>query len=234
MDIFLKILSEWNIRISDKQMDLFERYYKLLVSWNEKINLTAVTEKDDVFIKHFADSVALIRYADLSGKRILDIGTGAGFPGVPISIMCPGCSIVLADSLNKRIRFLDELVEDLELDDIITVHGRAEDLAFDKRFREGFDFVVSRAVANMSVLSEYCLPFVKPGGVFVSYKGASVDEELSDAKNAISVLCGTVDRVEKYSIPFTEYDRSLCFINKVACTDNKYPRKAGTPSKDPL
>ena len=234
MDIFLKILSEWNIRISDKQMDLFERYYKLLVSWNEKINLTAVTEKDDVFIKHFADSVALIRYADLSGKRILDIGTGAGFPGVPISIMCPGCSIVLADSLNKRIRFLDELVEDLELDDIITVHGRAEDLAFDKRFREGFDVVVSRAVANMSVLSEYCLPFVKPGGVFVSYKGASVDEELSDAKNAISVLCGTVDRVEKYSIPFTEYDRSLCFINKVACTDNKYPRKAGTPSKDPL
>ncbi|MBO4904862.1 MAG: 16S rRNA (guanine(527)-N(7))-methyltransferase RsmG [Lachnospiraceae bacterium] len=234
MDIFFKILSEWNIRISDKQMDLFERYYKLLVSWNEKINLTAVTEKDDVFIKHFADSVALIRYADLSGKRILDIGTGAGFPGVPISIMCPGCSIVLADSLNKRIRFLDELVEDLELDDIITVHGRAEDLAFDKRFREGFDFVVSRAVANMSVLSEYCLPFVKPGGVFVSYKGASVDEELSDAKNAISVLCGTVDRVEKYSIPFTEYDRSLCFINKVACTDNKYPRKAGTPSKDPL
>ena len=234
MDIFLKILSEWNIRISDKQMDLFERYYKLLVSWNEKINLTAVTEKDDVFIKHFADSIALIRYADLSGKRILDIGTGAGFPGVPISIMCPGCSIVLADSLNKRIRFLDELVEDLELDDIITVHGRAEDLAFDKRFREGFDFVVSRAVANMSVLSEYCLPFVKPGGVFVSYKGASVDEELSDAKNAISVLGGTVDRVEKYSIPFTEYDRSLCFINKVACTDNKYPRKAGTPSKDPL
>ena len=234
MDIFLKILSEWNIRISDKQMDLFERYYKLLVSWNEKINLTAVTEKDDVFIKHFADSIALIRYADLSGKRILDIGTGAGFPGVPISIMCPGCSIVLADSLNKRIRFLDELVEDLELDDIITVHGRAEDLAFDKRFREGFDVVVSRAVANMSVLSEYCLPFVKPGGVFVSYKGASVDEELSDAKNAISVLCGTVDRVEKYSIPFTEYDRSLCFINKVACTDNKYPRKAGTPSKDPL
>ena len=234
MDIFLKILSEWNIRISDKQRDLFERYYKLLVSWNEKINLTAVTEKDDVFIKHFADSVALIRYADLSGKRILDIGTGAGFPGVPISIMCPGCSIVLADSLNKRIRFLDELVEDLELDDIITVHGRAEDLAFDKRFREGFDFVVSRAVANLSVLSEYCLPFVKPGGVFVSYKGASMDEELSDAKNAISVLGGTVDRVEKYSIPFTEYDRSLCFINKVACTDNKYPRKAGTPSKDPL
>ena len=148
--------------------------------------------------------------------------------------MCPGCSIVLADSLNKRIRFLDELVEDLVLDDIITVHGRAEDLAFDKRFREGFDVVVSRAVANLSVLSEYCLPFVKPGGVFVSYKGASVDEELSDAKNAISVLGGTVDRVEKYSIPFTEYDRSLCFINKVACTDNKYPRKAGTPSKDPL
>ena len=234
MDIFLKILSEWNIDISDRQLDLFERYYNLLISWNEKINLTAVTDREDVFVKHFADSIAVVRFEDLSGKRILDIGTGAGFPGVPISIMCPDHSVVLADSLNKRIRFLDELVEVLELDDIITVHGRAEDLAFDKRFREGFDIVVSRAVANLAVLSEYCLPFVKPDGVFISYKSASVDQELSDSQNAISVLGGKVDRVEKYSIPFTEYDRSLCFINKISCTDNRYPRKAGTPSKDPL
>ncbi len=234
MDIFLRILSEWNIDISDKQKDLFERYYDLLLKWNAKMNLTSITEKEDVFIKHFADSLALVYFYDLSGKRIIDIGTGAGFPGVPIKIICPDCQVVLADSLNKRIRFLDELVSELELDDIITVHGRAEDLAFDKKYREKFDVVTSRAVANLSVLSEYCLPFVRESGMFVSYKSGNIDEELSSAGNAIDVLGGKLDRVEKYSIPYTDYDRSLCFISKCKKTDKRFPRKAGTPSKDPL
>ena len=234
MDIFEKILSEWNIDISDKQLELFERYYDLLVSWNDKINLTSLTEREDVFVKHFADSLAVLKYTDLSGRSLLDIGTGAGFPGVPLKIMCPECSITLADSLNKRIKFLDVLIGELDLQGISAVHGRAEDLAFDDRLREGFDVVTSRAVANLSTLSEYCLPFVNINGTFVSYKSGMVDEELSCAGNAIDTLGGKINRVEKYSIPFTEYDRSICFIDKIRSTDRKYPRKAGTPSKKPL
>ena len=234
MDIFLKILKEWHIDISDAQMEMFQRYYDLLVSWNEKINLTSVTEKQDVFIKHFADSIVLLKYMDLTGKRVLDIGTGAGFPGVPLKIMCPGCSLVLADSLNKRIRFLDELISELDLNDIMTVHGRAEDLAFNKNYREKFDIVTSRAVANLSTLSEYCIPFVNSSGMFISYKSGSADDEISGAGNAICILGGKLDKVEKFSIPFTEYDRSLCFVSKCNITDKRYPRKAGTPSKDPL
>lgn len=234
MDIFEKILSEWNIDISDKQLELFERYYDLLVSWNDKINLTSLTEKEDVFVKHFADSLAVLKYTDLSGRSLLDIGTGAGFPGVPLKIMCPECSITLADSLNKRIKFLDVLIGELDLQGISAVHGRAEDLAFDDRLREGFDVVTSRAVANLSTLSEYCLPFVNINGTFVSYKSGMIDEELLCAGNAIDTLGGKINRVEKYSVPFTEYDRSICFIDKIRSTDRKYPRKAGTPSKKPL
>ena len=234
MGMFEKILADWNIDISERQLSQFEKYYELLVSWNERINLTSITEKDDVFIKHFADSIVLMNHIDLTGKSLIDIGTGAGFPGVPLKIMCPGCSVVLADSLNKRISFLQDLISELELDDIIAIHGRAEELACDDNYREKFDVASSRAVANLSTLSEYCLPFVHIGGTFVSYKSGIVDDELSSAENAICILGGTVDRVEKFSIPYTDYERSLCFINKINSTDKKYPRRSGTPSKKPL
>ena len=234
MDIFDKILSEWNIGLSDKQLKLFEMYDELLISWNEKINLTSLTDKEDVFVKHFADSIAVLKYKDLSGKSLLDVGTGAGFPGVPLKIVCPDCKITLADSLNKRIKFLDVLISELDLSGSTAVHGRAEDLASDECYRERFDVVTSRAVANLSTLSEYCLPFVNINGTFVSYKSGMVDDELSCADKAIVTLGGKLSRVEKYSIPFTEYDRSLCFIDKISYTDRKYPRKAGIPLKKPL
>ena len=234
MDLFIRILSEWNIDISKEQLKLFERYYDLLIEWNSRINLTTITEKEDVYVKHFADSIALCRYYDLSNRSLIDIGTGAGFPGVPIKIMNPHCHVVLADSLGKRITFLNELISELELSDITAVHGRAEDLAGDVSFREQFDIATSRAVANLSTLSEYCLPFVNINGTFVSYKSGIVDDELSLATNAIRVLGGDTPAVERYSIPFTEYDRSLCFINKRDHTADKYPRRSGIPLKKPL
>ena len=234
MEKFKKILTEWNINISEEQIDLFERYYDLLVSWNEKINLTSITGKEDVYIKHFADSISLLSKTDLSGKSLIDVGTGAGFPAVPIKIMCPDCKIVLADSLNKRISFLNELISELGLTDICAIHGRAEDLGSDRQYREKFDVAVSRAVANLSTLSEYCLPFVKKEGIFVSYKSGKVDDELPGVENAVKILGGKIKEVVKFSIPYTDYERSFVFISKIKETGKKYPRKAGTPSKDPL
>ncbi len=232
--MFEKILDDWNIDISDRQVSLFQQYFEFLIEWNERINLTSITKKEDVFIKHFADSIALLKFVDLSGLSIIDIGTGGGFPGVPLKIMCPECKVVLADSLSKRISFLQDLIKNLELDGIIAIHGRAEDLAREDDLREKFDIVTSRAVANLSTLSEYCLPFVEKDGLFVSYKSGNIDDEISDARNALGILGGNIEKVEKYTIPFTDYDRSLVFIRRIKSTDMKYPRKAGTPSKKPL
>lgn len=234
MDKLKNSLSKWNIELSDKQINQFNEYYNLLITWNEKMNLTSITEKDEVIYKHFVDSIVLAKYFDLSNSRLLDLGTGAGFPGIPLKIICPECKIVLLDSLNKRVNFLNEVIKTLELKDILAVHGRAEDLARDSKYREGFNIVTSRAVANLSTLSEYCLPFVKVNGFFVPYKSGNVDEELDNAKNAIKLLGGKVDRVEKFCPPDTDFDRSLIFINKIKKSDKKYPRKAGTPSKEPL
>lgn len=234
MSGFTDCLSQMNISISEEQLDLFERYYELLISWNEKINLTSITEKEDVYFKHFADSICVLKYMDLSDKKIIDIGTGGGFPGIPIKIMCPDAGVTLLDSLQKRIGFLNEVISDLGLSDIEAVHGRAEDIAFEDRFREKYDICVSRAVANLRTLSEYCLPFVNNSGFFISYKSGSIDEELTEAENAIKVLGGQTDRTEKFSIPGTDYERSLVFIKKIVRTDKKYPRKAGTPQRKPL
>ena len=227
-------MGQLNIDISDKQLDLFERYYEMLISWNEKINLTSITDREDVYFKHFADSICILRYIDLSGKTVFDVGTGGGFPGIPIKIMCPECKVTLLDSLQKRVGFLNEVISSLELSGIEALHGRAEDVAFDKRFRESSDVCVSRAVANLRTLSEYCLPFVNKNGFFISYKSGSIDDELTEAGNAISVLGGQTDSVEKFSIPGTDYDRSLVFIKKIKNTDKRYPRKAGTPQKKPI
>ena len=229
-----KYLSFWNIDIDEKRLCLFESYYDLLVSWNSRMNLTSITSKEDVIIKHFVDSLALLRYIDVSGKTVLDIGSGAGFPGIPIKIMVPDSKVVLLDSLNKRITFLEQVISDLKLDDISAVHDRAEIIAFDESFRGRFDIVTSRAVAGLRTLSEYCLPFVSVNGSFVSYKSGSVDDEVNESLNAIGMLGGSLNRIEKFFLPDTDVTRSLVFIDKVDITPDRYPRKAGVPLKKPL
>ncbi len=234
MELLRKSLSEWNIDIDEKKLVLFNRYYDLLVSWNEKFNLTSVTQKDEVIIKHFVDSISLMKFIDISGKKMIDVGTGAGFPGIPLKIMVPDSDIVLMDSLNKRVNFLNEVIGDLGLEGINAVHFRAEDMANDIRYRETFDIATSRAVANLTTLSEYCLPFVNIGGVFISYKSINIDEEYVTAKHAIDILGGQSDRIEKFSLPLSGPERSLVFISKKKHTPKRFPRKAGTPLKDPL
>lgn len=234
MDTLIKCLSELNIEISENQIELFDRYYELLIYWNNKFNLTSITNKEDVLVKHFTDSVALLKYVDISESTLLDVGSGAGFPGIPLRIMCDSCKVILLDSLNKRIGFLNEVIKDLGLSGICAVHGRAEDLARARAYRERFDFVTSRAVANLSILSEYCLPFVRIGGHFISYKSGDVDIEMNDSSNAFSILGGRLENDYRFSIPGTEYERSFICVEKINRTPDSYPRKAGVPSKKPL
>ena len=225
----------FGIKLSDHQLEQFETYYEMLVEKNKVMNLTAITEKNEVIDKHFADSLALIKSGvSLTGQKILDIGTGAGFPGIPLKIAFPELEIVLLDSLNKRIKFLNEVIEALGLEKITAIHGRAEDFAKQKEYREQFDYVVSRAVANLTVLSEYCLPYVKTGGTFISYKSGTVQEEAEEAEKAINILGGQVKDITYFKLPDSEIDRSLVIINKKKSTPGKYPRKAGTPLKEPL
>ena len=266
---------EFSIELTDHQLEQFQKYYELLIEWNEKMNLTSITEFDDVLKKHFLDSLSLVKadQVDLIGMicekdspaskdlhkklRLLDIGTGAGFPAIPVKIAFPDLSVTMLDSLNKRIRFLDEVIAQLDLQDIAALHGRAEDYAgkirkLDKLdssnlldssvqsdlsqmcCRENFDIVVSRAVANLSTLSEYCLPYVKEGGIFVAYKSEELVQEQKNAEHAISILGGKIEEVIPFTLPYTEFHRSLCVIRKVRPTPKKYPRKAGTPAKEPL
>lgn len=234
MEYLKNCLLQWNIDFDQTVFDRLEKYYDLLVSWNEKINLTSIVQKDEVYIKHFADSISVLNYIDLSGKTVLDVGTGAGFPGIVLKIFCPDCNIILLDSLNKRVGFLNTVIDELDLSDISAIHSRAEDLASDKSHREKYDVVVSRAVANLSTLSEYCLPFVNINGLFISYKSGNIDDELSASGNAVKTLGGKIERVEKFSLPDTDIDRSFVFIKKSDHTKKRFPRKAGTPSKDPL
>lgn len=221
------------ISYTDEMLNQFKVYYELLVDWNEKMNLTAITEKQDVAIKHFIDCATCLKHINLTGT-VIDVGTGAGFPGLVLKILKPEIKICLLDSLNKRISFLDEVVKNLGLNDVTTVHLRAEDGAQNKDYREKFDFCVSRAVANLSTLSEYCLPFVKVGGMFVSMKGPDVKEELDLARSAIGTLGGQVLDVEFENLLETDINHTIIKIKKVRPTPTKYPRKAGKPSKEPL
>lgn len=225
----------FGIKLSDHQLEQFETYYEMLVEKNKVMNLTAITEKNEVIDKHFADSLALIKSGvSLTGQKILDIGTGAGFPGIPLKIAFPELEIVLLDSLNKRIKFLNEVIEALGLEKITAIHGRAEDFAKQKEYREQFDYVVSRAVANLTVLSEYCLPYVKVGGCFIPYKSGEIDEELNNSKKAVQILGGKIEEVIKFQLPDTDIGRSFVKIKKNKNTAKKYPRKAGLPAKEPL
>ncbi len=224
------------VTLTDIQMEQFNKYYEMLIEKNKVMNLTAITEKDEVELKHFIDSVALGQYYDLTkdSLKIIDVGTGAGFPGIPLKIAFPNLQVTLFDSLNKRVKFLNEVIEELGLIDCVAIHGRAEEGGRDKNLREKFDLVVSRAVANMAVLSEYCIPFVKEGGYFIPYKTGTVDEELNQGKKAISILGGKLEKTKKLTLPDSDIGRSFVFIKKIKLTSKTYPRKAGTASKQPL
>lgn len=233
LEKFEQGLESLGIVLSDTQKQQFMDYYEFLVETNKVMNLTAITEFDEVIEKHFLDSLSLCKVYDLGRKvKILDMGTGAGFPGIPLKIAFPELEIVLADSLNKRIRFLQEVIERLGLSDITALHARAEELGRDKNYREQFDLCVSRAVANLSSLSEYCIPFVKEGGKFISYKSGEIEEEVSQAKKAIKLLGGKIEDVYKFDL--YEQKRSFVIISKEKKTPKTYPRKAGTPTKEPI
>lgn len=213
----------------------FDVYYKLLAEWNEKINLTAITEEGEVATKHFLDCIATFKSDKLTpGCKVVDVGTGAGFPGLVLKIYDTGLDVTLVDSLNKRIGFLNEVISTLGLKGVQTVHSRAEDFGKDKAYREKYDVCVSRAVANLATLSELCLPLVKPGGYFVSLKGPKAAEELADAKKAIKLCGGELEQIMEYSVEGTDYEHNLVIIKKVASTPGQYPRKAPKPAKEPI
>lgn len=234
-DIFLHDLNAFGITLSEKQLAQYIQYYEMLVKWNGVMNLTSITEYSEVMKKHFVDSLSLVKVYDF-GKpvAVIDVGTGAGFPGLALKIAYPGIRVTLLDSLNKRIQFLDAVIESLDLEGVETIHGRAEDYAKPGKLRESFDLCVSRAVANLSTLSEYCIPFVKQGGLFVCYKSEKINEEIRTAENAISLLGGRIEKQIDFMLPDSDIYRNLVFIKKVRHTSAKYPRKAGLPGKEPL
>ena len=235
MNKFERALEKLNIHLNEKQMYQFQTYYEMLVETNKVMNLTAITEYDEVIDKHFVDSLSLVQAVDLNRPlKIIDVGTGAGFPGIPLKIAFPELKIVLLDSLNKRINFLNGVIETLELKDIETIHGRAEDFGRNPLYREQFDLCVSRAVANLSTLSEYCVPFIQIGGYFIPYKSGKIQEELESSRRAVTLLGGNISECLAYNLADTDMERSLVVIEKIKSTKKTYPRKAGKPSKEPL
>lgn len=224
-----------DLNLEEIQYQQFLRYYDLLIEWNKVMNLTAITDFEEVIVKHFVDSLAIKNEFDLTQPiRVLDLGTGAGFPGIPLKIAFPSLQIVLMDSLNKRIKFLNSVIDELKLEDIEAIHGRAEEYGKKEEYRESFDLCVSRAVANLATLSEYCIPFVKTGGYFVPYKSGKIEEEVNSSKKAIEILGGELSNVKTFALPESDIERSFVFIKKKNETKKKYPRSAGKPSKEPL
>ena len=247
MERLIKRAEQLGISLTEEQIRSFKLYYEMLIETNKVMNLTAITEIDDVITKHFIDSISLVKvFSELSQYekedkndsiepiRILDLGTGAGFPGIPLKIVFPKIEIILMDSLNKRVMFLQNVIQKLNMVNITAVHGRAEEMARKKEYREQFDLCVSRAVANLSTLSEYCIPFVKTGGCFISYKAADIEKETDNAKNAIKILGGNLTAVKKVILPDTDIERAFVIIDKKRATPKAYPRKAGTANKNPL
>lgn len=243
MEQLRKSAIQLGIELSDEQINKFQRYYEMLIETNKVMNLTAITGKEEVILKHFVDSISIVKVlpdmikyidSDNISIKILDLGTGAGFPGIPLKIVFPAIDIVLLDSLNKRINFLNSVIDELQLSGINAIHGRAEEMARNKEYREKFDLCVSRAVANLSTLSEYCLPFIKVNGKFISYKASEIEEEVDNAGNALKILGGNLNIVKKITLPESDIERSFVIIDKVKNTPKTYPRKAGTASRNPL
>lgn len=227
---------KYNLIYTEEMEEKFLKFKELLLEWNKKINITRIEDEEEIYIKHYLDSIILLKdgYIDnFKGKKIIDVGTGGGFPGLPMKIVEDSLDVTLLDSLRKRMDFLDLVIENLELDNIRTIHGRAEDFGKDKIHREKYDFCVSRAVAQLNVLAEYCLPFVKVGGYFIAMK-SNISQEIENAEKAIELLGGQIEKIEDVSLPNSDISRKIIYIKKVSATDKKYPRKAGTPSKKPL
>lgn len=232
---FENMLCEFGISYTDEMLSQFQKYYDVLIEWNKVMNLTGITEYEEVILKHFIDSLSIVNVMDMNAiSNMIDIGTGAGFPGIPIKIIFPHIKVTLLDSLNKRIKFLNAVIEELSIVNVNVVHGRAEEFAKQKEYREKYELCVSRAVANLASLSEYCLPFVDIGGNFVSYKSGDIEEELNNSRKAVKILGGKVKNVSKFQLPATDITRSLVVISKIKKTDFKYPRRAGIPTKEPL
>lgn len=231
-DLLMLDMKLLDINMEKEQIEQFYEYMNLLIEWNEKINLTAITEPEEIIKKHFIDSITIAKY--IKGSSIIDVGTGAGFPGIPLKILNNSLNITLLDSLNKRLIFLNEVISKLNLSNIKTQHARAEEAGINRKFREKYDIAVSRAVAPLNILVEYLLPFVKVGGNAICMKANSADEELKIAKNAIKILGGKVEEIEEFVLPNTDIGRTIIVIKKIKNTPNKYPRKAGTPAKQPL
>lgn len=232
---FAAELAKKDISLSENQLEQFALYYQLLIEWNEKVNLTALTSEEDVYLKHFYDSITTAFYHDFTKvDTICDVGAGAGFPSIPLKICFPQIKLTIVDSLNKRINFLNELANKLQLQSVSFYHSRAEDFGRNKQFRESFDVVTARAVARMSVLSELCLPLVKQGGHFIALKGSQATDELAGAEKAINILGGVLETVHSFYLPHEASERNIITINKQKHTPKKYPRKAGTPNKEPI
>lgn len=235
MKKFENQLNQFDICLNEEQKMQFQKYFELLIEWNKVMNLTAITEREEVNEKHFVDSLAIAKDLDMNNvNQVIDIGTGAGFPGIPLKIAFPHLEIALLDSLQKRVKFLNEVIFKLQLKKICVFHGRAEDYARKEEHREKYDLCVSRAVANLASLSEYCIPYVKVDGKFVAYKSGMIDEEVEKSLRAIQILGGKVEKIEKFELPDSDIGRAFVYIKKVKNTSKKYPRKAGIPAKDPL
>ena len=232
-NIFTKYLSDLKIELCDKRIEKFYTYMNMLIEWNEKMNLTAIVEPKEIIVKHFIDSLTIEKYLK-TGNEVIDVGTGAGFPGIPVSIVRSDCNITLMDSLNKRINFLNEVVKECDIINVECIHSRAEELSQNKNHREKYDIVTSRAVASLNVLLEYMLPFVKVGGYAICMKGSNIEDEISNSSNALKILGGEIVEINSFNLADTDNGRNIIVVKKVKNTPAKYPRKAGTPSKEPL
>ena len=229
-----KSASALSIELTDEMLEKFQIYFDFLLETNKSLNLTAITEMKDVVLKHFVDSISIVSYFDLKDKKVIDVGTGAGFPGIPLAILNPDTEFVLADSLKKRLHFIDQVTEKCDLKNVTTVHGRAEDLGQDTMYRERFDYCVSRAVASLPVLLELCIPFIKQNGYFISYKSETLQQELGQAKHAMQELNCSLYQEYSYTLPETDYYRVLAAFSKKGPLKKKYPRQAGKPKRNPL
>ena len=235
ISVFTDLLNTINLTLSDTQIQQFMTYYEMLIERNKVMNLTAITEYEEVINKHFIDSLSIIKvYQNKDNIKVLDMGTGAGFPGIPLKIAFPNWNITLLDSLNKRVNFLNDVINQLKLNNITAIHGRAEDYGKETHYRETYDLCVSRAVAKLSTLSEYCLPYVKINGYFIPYKAGNIDTEVKESQRAIKILGGTLEKVEQFQLPNTDMERSLIVIKKISHTPKQYPRSTGKPSKEPI